>query len=552
MSNPSYAKEPSGVVVERRERSRQKLRSVAYIDLGPSNGGLVLNLSQRGLAFSAAMRLVGNELPAVSFKLPGSSEVIEAPARIVWMSESKKEAGVEFDGLTQQDAQKISDWILGEQGFQAQLQDAAALPAAAPTSTAARQSAPSPRELGRESAPAALSETNVLTPERPRTPSAAQRARTQWFPEPSEPSPFTSPAPNRKSTVPVLLLAAIALLAFVAGLSVNHRLKIGASRQIEQSAAANKPVDPATNASATANDKSSAPPNDASNSARKDSEPGQPPLELPASDSSPQPTPAAQNGSSDASTSDAKRTNAANGKSGVMETPLEAKGTSESKPTVPNSSGGQPSRTSRAPTKPAIPTKASLQDTQRSNTQARADISVPEIDPKRLQEEAAAEQALDRASAANLASPAPTASNTSDVAAGSNAAAAPPEPTRLPSGSVELHVPPFPSMRIPAGMKSEAGGGQSLQMGQIVSRVQPEYPPDALAQQVQGSVKAHVAINDEGAVESVEASGPPLLVEAATAALRQWRFKPTLLNGKAIPADENVIVVFRLREPPPK
>lgn len=552
MSNPSYSKESPGVVVERRERARQKLRSVAYIDLGPSNGGLVLNLSERGLAFSAAMRLVGDELPAVSFKLPGSSEVIEAPARIVWMSESQKEAGVEFDELTQQDAQKISDWILGEQGFQARLQDAAILPAAAPTSTAAPQSAPSPRQLGRESAPAPLSETKVLTPERPRIPTAADGARTQWFPEPSEPTPFTSPAPNRKSTVPVLLLAAIALLAFAAGLSVNHRLKIGASRQIEQSAAGNRAIDPAANVSATADNKSSAPPNDASNSAQKDFDTGQAAVDLPSSGSLPQPSPAAQNGSLDAATSDANRTHAAIEQSGESETPLKREKTSGSKPTIPNSSGDQPGRTSRARAKPAIPSKASLEQTQRSKTQARTDISVPQIDPKRLQEEAAAEQALERASAAKPASSAPPAPKTSDLSPRANAAAAAPEPMRLPSGSVELHVPPFPSMRIPAGLKGEAGGAQSLQMGQIVSRVQPEYPRDALAQQVQGSVKAHVAINNEGAVESVEASGPPLLVEAATAALRQWRFKPTLLNGKAIPADENVLVVFRLREPPAK
>ena len=40
-------------------RSRQKLRSVCYIDLGPDNGGLVLNVSESGLAFSCAMKLIG-------------------------------------------------------------------------------------------------------------------------------------------------------------------------------------------------------------------------------------------------------------------------------------------------------------------------------------------------------------------------------------------------------------------------------------------------------------------------------------------------------------
>jgi hypothetical protein len=59
-------------------------------------------------------------------------------------------------------------------------------------------------------------------------------------------------------------------------------------------------------------------------------------------------------------------------------------------------------------------------------------------------------------------------------------------------------------------------------------------------------VKAHVAINSDGTVGAVDATGPPPLVEAATAALREWRYKPTRLNGTAIPAEEDVVFIFRL------
>lgn len=85
-----------------------------------------------------------------------------------------------------------------------------------------------------------------------------------------------------------------------------------------------------------------------------------------------------------------------------------------------------------------------------------------------------------------------------------------------------------------------------MQLGELVSRARPEYPTEALSQGVQGTVKAHVAITSEGTVDAVDATGPPLLVEAVTAALRQWRYKPTRLNGTPIPADEDVIFIFRL------
>jgi TonB family protein len=105
-------------------------------------------------------------------------------------------------------------------------------------------------------------------------------------------------------------------------------------------------------------------------------------------------------------------------------------------------------------------------------------------------------------------------------------------------------------MRIPPEMKSQASGsGQKLQMGQLISRVQPNYPQEAIDQNIEGTVKAHAAIGPDGAVEGVETNGPPVLAEAAAAAIRQWRYRPTLLNGQAIGADEDIVFVFKLNAP---
>jgi TonB family protein len=82
----------------------------------------------------------------------------------------------------------------------------------------------------------------------------------------------------------------------------------------------------------------------------------------------------------------------------------------------------------------------------------------------------------------------------------------------------------------------------------LVNYVPPAYPPLARQNHVQGTVKLHVILSKEGTVRSVElVSGDPLLVEAATDAVKQWRYRPTLLNGMPIEVDTVVDVVFQLK-----
>ena len=81
----------------------------------------------------------------------------------------------------------------------------------------------------------------------------------------------------------------------------------------------------------------------------------------------------------------------------------------------------------------------------------------------------------------------------------------------------------------------------AVQAAMLTRKVAPIYPPLAAAAHVQGAVKFEVTINTEGRVQNVQLlSGPPLLVQAATNAVRQWEYRPTLLNG--IPASVSTIV----------
>jgi len=86
-----------------------------------------------------------------------------------------------------------------------------------------------------------------------------------------------------------------------------------------------------------------------------------------------------------------------------------------------------------------------------------------------------------------------------------------------------------------------------LQRGALIYHVDPVYPDIARDQNIQGTVKLEVTIGITGVVRSVVAvSGPGLLIEAARSAVRQWRYTPSLLDGKPVEAKEDVSVVFRL------
>jgi protein TonB len=81
----------------------------------------------------------------------------------------------------------------------------------------------------------------------------------------------------------------------------------------------------------------------------------------------------------------------------------------------------------------------------------------------------------------------------------------------------------------------------------LLYRVEPEYPQEARQQKIQGAVVLEVHIAPEGTVEDVQAvSGPPQLAQAATAAVKQWRFKPRRQNGQAVRMQTLITLNFRL------
>jgi TonB family protein len=86
-----------------------------------------------------------------------------------------------------------------------------------------------------------------------------------------------------------------------------------------------------------------------------------------------------------------------------------------------------------------------------------------------------------------------------------------------------------------------------VSVGYVTSRVEPDYPEHARAQRIQGSVVLDALIGADGTVRKFTAiHGDPELASAASAAVRQWRFKPYMRNGQSADFQTRITVDFRL------
>ena len=104
--------------------------------------------------------------------------------------------------------------------------------------------------------------------------------------------------------------------------------------------------------------------------------------------------------------------------------------------------------------------------------------------------------------------------------------------------------------------QSAAGGsdeplriGGGIRPPTKVADVAPVYPPEAQEARVQGVVVMELTLSRTGEVSDVEVlRSTPLLDEAAVAAVRQWRYEPTLVDGEPVSILMTVTMNFRLRD----
>ncbi len=83
--------------------------------------------------------------------------------------------------------------------------------------------------------------------------------------------------------------------------------------------------------------------------------------------------------------------------------------------------------------------------------------------------------------------------------------------------------------------------------GLLIHRQEPVYPTLARAARIQGEVVLSAVIDATGQIQNLQlVSGHPMLVPAAIAAVKQWRYKPYLLNGQPVEVETTITVIFTL------
>jgi len=88
---------------------------------------------------------------------------------------------------------------------------------------------------------------------------------------------------------------------------------------------------------------------------------------------------------------------------------------------------------------------------------------------------------------------------------------------------------------------------QGVTKGLLIHREEPTYPVLARSARVQGEVVLSAVIDTNGQITNLQlVSGHPMLVPAAISAVKQWRYKPYLLNGQPVEVETTITVIFTL------
>ena len=91
--------------------------------------------------------------------------------------------------------------------------------------------------------------------------------------------------------------------------------------------------------------------------------------------------------------------------------------------------------------------------------------------------------------------------------------------------------------------------GGDVQAAKLIRKIIPQYPPLAKQARVSGTVQLTGVIAKDGTIEQLQVvSGNPLLVPAALAAVKQWLYRPTFLNGQPVEVIAPIDVIFTLSQ----
>lgn len=117
----------------------------------------------------------------------------------------------------------------------------------------------------------------------------------------------------------------------------------------------------------------------------------------------------------------------------------------------------------------------------------------------------------------------------------------------FPAGS-EWGMRPIPPQPRPTTEKPRPMS-EGVMEAALLNKVQPQYPAAARLMHVAGTVRLQAIIGKDGRVRDVEVlSGNPILAQAALAAVREWRYRPTELNHEIVEVETEITVNFILQQ----
>jgi len=111
-------------------------------------------------------------------------------------------------------------------------------------------------------------------------------------------------------------------------------------------------------------------------------------------------------------------------------------------------------------------------------------------------------------------------------------------------GSILTSIPgPQPTLAPPKVVRVSSGVSQ----GNLIRKITPNYPPLARQARIQGAVVMEAMISEDGSIVDLKViSGHPMLVTAAVEAVKQWKYRPYLLNGQPVEVQTQIQVNFNL------
>jgi protein TonB len=211
----------------------------------------------------------------------------------------------------------------------------------------------------------------------------------------------------------------------------------------------------------------------------------------------------------------------------VSETPVSSPSSRSTKSTkttestkttaAPNSAKDHQSRATSEPSKPAEAVIAE------NNTAAPSVVSQPIVVKK-----GAGETTLGKSSSTDASMPSIT-----GIAAAGNGGT-------LPNLLGNQHNSPAPVLQT-------LTVSQGVSQGLAIKKIQPTYPSNALRLRIEGPVQLLATISKKGDISAVKIiSGDPTLARAATDAVKQWKYKPYLLDGSPVEIQTQITVNFKL------